>query len=355
MDGTEWYSRDYAQARDRFRAAATAAGAVLYGLPLVETAPDGGPLSIDIAWLGARTPRRLLLHSSGLHGVEGYAGAAVQLGLLAGPPPGTDTALVLVHALNPWGMAWRRRVNEHNVDLNRNLLPPGEAWSGAPAGYARLNGLLNPTVLPVPDAFYLRALGQVLRHGYRRLKQAVAIGQYTYPRGLFYGGARLEPGPAAFGDWLAQHLCGVERVLAVDVHTGLGAWGRESLFLETRAGTGAGDLGSALDRLLLPVTDDPAAGYANRGGYGCWLPGRLPRARVDVITQEFGTWPGLRMLRALRAENCAYHAGRRDPADPVRLTLLAGFCPPQAAWRRAVVERGLSLAGAALTALDAGA
>ena len=33
-----------------------------------------------------------------------------------------DVAIVLVHALNPFGFAWRRRWNENNVDLNRNFL-----------------------------------------------------------------------------------------------------------------------------------------------------------------------------------------------------------------------------------------
>jgi len=31
-------------------------------------------------------------------------------------------AAVLVHAINPYGFAWTRRVNEDNVDLNRNFV-----------------------------------------------------------------------------------------------------------------------------------------------------------------------------------------------------------------------------------------
>ena len=55
---------------------------------------------------------------------------------------------VLLHALNPYGFAWLRRVNEHNVDLNRNFLLPGEAYRGSPAGYAALDPLLNPKSPP---------------------------------------------------------------------------------------------------------------------------------------------------------------------------------------------------------------
>src|SRR5438128_1546746 len=117
---TSFFSTDYFVARSRFREMAGRAGGTLESLTLGATGPGGQDLSIDIAWFGAPEPERILLHSSGLHGVEGFAGSAIQLqllNLLPAIPP--DAALVLVHILNPYGMAWLRRVNEENVDLNR--------------------------------------------------------------------------------------------------------------------------------------------------------------------------------------------------------------------------------------------
>ena len=63
-----------------------------------------------------------------LYGVppENVVGSAVQLAWLSqrhrtlSVPE--DAAIVLVHALNPFGFAWRRRWNENKVDLNRNFL-----------------------------------------------------------------------------------------------------------------------------------------------------------------------------------------------------------------------------------------
>src|SRR6478672_7572941 len=74
---------------------------------------------------------------SGTHGVEGFCGSGCQVGFLVdrvyeGLPKTVDVALV--HALNPFGFAWLRRVNENNVDLNRNFqdftkpLPPSPAY-----------------------------------------------------------------------------------------------------------------------------------------------------------------------------------------------------------------------------------
>jgi len=89
-------------------------------------------------WFGSDRPRRTLLISSGLHGVEGFAGSATQLQFLDKMQfPPDDTAVVLFHSLNPYGMAWLRRVNEQNVDLNRNFLAQDDRYAGAPSGYER--------------------------------------------------------------------------------------------------------------------------------------------------------------------------------------------------------------------------
>ena len=64
---------------------------------------------------------------------------------MAAPP----LRCVLLHALNPFGFAWRRRVNEDNVDLNRNFLLDDEGYVGCPDGYAHL----DPLLLPAGEAF----------------------------------------------------------------------------------------------------------------------------------------------------------------------------------------------------------
>src|SRR5262249_25123266 len=138
----KFFSPDYFTARNRFREAAVRAAARMETLPLDAKGPRGESLGIDIAWFGAENSRRGRLHSSVLHGVEGFAGSAIQLQLLDDLPklPG-DTALVVVHVLNPYGMSWLRRTNESNVDLNRNFLGDGK-YAGAPAAYDTLNSFL---------------------------------------------------------------------------------------------------------------------------------------------------------------------------------------------------------------------
>jgi hypothetical protein len=108
---------------------------------LVCSGPDGEELCIDIVIIRSaqddeepQQPISVLVHTSGVHGPEGYVGSAIQRDWLANfkiraqqPLPKGHLA-VLVHAVNPFGMAWWHRFNENNVDLNRNaVVIPGKA------------------------------------------------------------------------------------------------------------------------------------------------------------------------------------------------------------------------------------
>jgi len=230
----EYFSQDYNTAKTRFAERVNFQSGTAYSLKLGAADLQNQPLSIDIAWFGSQTPRTVILHSSGLHGVEGFAGSAIQLKLLHQLPVLPDSvALVFIHLLNPYGMAWLRRTNENNVDLNRNSLAKGELYKGSPKDYSTADPLINPVSPPSTDFFYAKAMLSILRHGYGSLKQSIAGGQYDYPKGLFYGGDKLQQGLSLYKHWLTTNLSDIENVLAIDVHTGLGKWGFDSLFVDS--------------------------------------------------------------------------------------------------------------------------
>ncbi len=343
--GADFFSSDYAGARLRFRAAALRAGAALDALPLAARGPHDETLTIDLAWLGAHRPRHVVLHISGVHGVEAFAGSAAQLALLAAPPAlPADGALILVHVLNPYGMAWLRRANEHNVDLNRNFHLDNGIWTGAPPLYKRLDALLNPASPPERDAFALRLSVAGLRHGVRAVRQAIAHGQHRYPRGLFYGGAELQPGPRLFIDWLQAQLGSAETLIAIDLHTGLGPYAGDTLLIEPGVGTTALPiLSRALQRPLAGGNTTPGA-YTVRGSLGSALPRVLPGTRVEFVLQEIGTRSALRVLHALREENRWHHYGDGHTEHPAKRRLLEALCPAAPAWREAAVAQATDVA-----------
>lgn len=353
------FSPDYLTARARFRSGALALGCALEDHPLGVDGPDGAPLTVDVAWLGSRRPARAVVVSSGLHGVEGFFGSAVQAALLEGAltgyRPPTDTALVLVHALNPYGFAFLRRVNEDNVDLNRNFLRPGEPYSGSPAGYAALDGLLNPkTPESLGDRlmFLPSAAAQILRHGMPALKNAVAGGQYDFPAGLFFGGQRASRTVHILREALPRWFVEATRVVHIDLHTGLGKRGAYRLFADHADGSNEiAALGSAFDGLVEPWQAGSTS-YTIRGGMGTWAKALLPGCDYDVLAAEFGTESVLDVIAALRAENRAYHHDAPDApaARKARERLRDVFAPPDPRWRARVVPAGVTIVRQALEA-----
>jgi hypothetical protein len=245
----DFFSPDYFAARDRFRSGVLAAGAQLESILLDAKGPHDSDLTIDIGWFGAAEPRRAFVHSCGLRGVEGFAGSAIQLQWLDEglPALASDSAIVLVHALNPFGMAWLRRANENNVDLAFNFLAADEEYRGAP-----------------------RFLWNVLRHGFGAIRLATSEGQYENPRGLCYGGKQHEQAARRFQIYISGRLAHAEQIVGIDVHTGPGRFGDDVLVMD------------------------------GRGGLGGLYRRMFPAAQVYFAEQHFGSCGALRLLRACR-------------------------------------------------------
>ena len=343
-NSSSYFSEDYFIARKRFIEAGQSAGAAMDQLTLTEKGPKGEILTIDIAWFGSRTPKTVLLHTSGVHGVEGFAGSAIQLKILEMPPePPTDTAIILVHALNPFGMAWLRRYNETNVDLNRNFRFKPGAWEEDTSIYAQLDSFLNPKEDRFFDSFLVQALFNKLRYGEEALRNAIPTGQNFNPKGLFYFGNQLEEGPRLFCQWLSKSLSSAEYVFVIDVHTGLGRKGQESLFHKI-VSNDSSKLSRNLDRQLeRDYATSGAAAYGFKGAYSEAYAQFSGSFSVDFVTQEFGTYPNLYVLHALRDENRSHRLGDRSKNSPSKQQLKEAFNPDHSLWQTKVIKDGVSL------------
>jgi hypothetical protein len=110
------FSDSYYEARALFRSRARDAGVTLHTLPLPHlTHLD---LSIDVAVIPGRKDGAFV-HMSGTHGVEGFAGSAIQSAILADARNLTSKSgptVVLVHAVNPYGFS-QVRLDQDEVDL----------------------------------------------------------------------------------------------------------------------------------------------------------------------------------------------------------------------------------------------
>ncbi|MBY6241743.1 M14 family metallopeptidase [Methylosinus sp. Sm6] len=322
------FSRSYAQARDKFRAAVDAAGGALEVFEHPGRGPDGEALTTDVAWVGPRTDRALVL-ISGTHGVEGYCGSGAQIDWLRrGGAANASVGVLLIHAINPHGFAWTRRVNEDNVDLNRNWVDFPPRLSSNP-DYAELADDLCPAQW-TPEAQKStteRLLAWRAARGDRAFQKAVSIGQYSHPLGLFYGGKEPSWSRRTQSAIFRKHLAGARRVAVIDYHTGLGPEGYAERLSTDAPGTAEFArascwYGAAVTSTKIADATQAGEKSASEDVTGDNLIGSaklLPGAEFTGIAFEVGTAPILEVMQALRADAWLHAYG--DPNSEAGRTI----------------------------------
>ncbi|HKD48329.1 MAG TPA: DUF2817 domain-containing protein [Rhizomicrobium sp.] len=113
------FANAYRRARKAFiQACDRAHGDSITRVHPTATGPDGKPLFIDSVAFGSRAAKKALLVITGCDGGCGLLGSRFLTALLDRQViPLTGTRLVLIHAFNPFGFAWGRRVNEDGMIL----------------------------------------------------------------------------------------------------------------------------------------------------------------------------------------------------------------------------------------------
>jgi predicted deacylase len=347
------YPSSYHDSRDRFRQLIDRVAARWPTTRSISHAPDGDEYTIDAITAEAiDSPVQRLIITTGQHGIEGYLGSVFLHWFAAEFLPQIDprrTGLLLVHVINPWGMAQRRRVNRSNVDVNRNFRAVGDDFaSDANSDYAQLQALLNPTGQIKSIGRSNARLGaallpQVVKIGTGRIQAAFTLGQYRFPRGVYYGGEVLQPETQFMIDLYREQWRGCQQVIHLDVHTGYGPRDQMSLVNSPLEPRSSEELVRAFDYPLI-VKALPGEFYAMRGDMIDFVyrlqQAEFPALKLYATTLEFGTFgtslsAGLRSLRALVLENQLHHYGAVN--DRVRAQVQHEFAelfmPSDAAWQ----------------------
>jgi hypothetical protein len=360
LNSAESFSATYAEARAKFRAAVEAAGGALDAIANPNRGPDGGELSTDVAWFGSRTAEKVLVMVSGTHGVEGFCGSGAQIdwlsrGEAAGLP--ADVAVLMVHAINPYGFAWLRRVTEENVDLNRNWLDFAEPLPQN-TGYDELAHAAVPTEwtheAQRASAAVLRDYGG--RHGPMAMQQALSGGQYRHDKGVFYGG----DGPtwarrtqeAIYNGYLGQ----AGRVAIIDYHTGLGPWGYAEPIMSDPVGSANYSRGQAwYGCTITSPLDGSSTSAVTAGDNLAAAPALMSQAEVTGVALEYGTNSLAAVFTALRADAWLHAYG--DPtspeAAPIKAQIRAAFYGDADDWKGMVAGQSLAAARKAIAGLRA--
>lgn len=308
--------------------------------------PDNQPLYLDWLWLGqTESPQRLLVLISGTHGVEGFAGSAIQshwlVSLVHKLSRDPTLGVVILHALNPWGFAWLRRYDHEGIDLNRNFidfampLPVNDRYDQVHSD------LFHDTGKQVDDVLaYWQS-----QWGKDEFNSVITRGQYRYVDGLFYGGDS-----PSWSRQAVEQLAGsrplemARRIAVVDLHTGLGPYGYGEVINDHEPGTSGFGLvnqwygDNAQSALLGESISSVKTGLLDYfwhdlvGDRGCF------------ITLEFGTYSLDKLLSVSCEEqryqnNCKDKHGQRNPGHAAVTALQDFFYPREYTWQEQVLFR----------------
>lgn len=330
-----------------------------FSLSHPELGPEGESLATDVITVGPADASTVVLVVSGTHGVEGFLGSALQQRILnerVWNRASRDVRWVLVHALNPWGYAWLRRVTEDNIDLNRNFvdfagpLPENDAYSEVAESLAPKD--LAPSTLMKADQ---HLWGLADRLGQPRLQAIITRGQYAHPDGLYFGGHAPCWAAKTFRELVERELTVAQRVVMLDVHTGLGSYGAAEVIVESGRTSAVYRRARRIwgDRVRSTV-DGESLSAALSGAIDHALVKWLPHAEVTPVALEVGTRSPLQVLQALRADNWLHTRGdpRGRHATAIKEQIRDAFYPDEDRWRSRVMDFGWSVMEELLEALD---
>ena len=358
----DYFSSSYAQARSRFLQAAQDAGLPVEGKTHPEKGRDGEGLAMDVVRDGPPDASSLLILSSACHGVEGFCGSGVQVAALRDKDFRAEAskrgvAVLYIHALNPYGFSHIRRATHENIDLNRNFhdfskpLPVNDA-------YRDLHRLLLPPEWPPSQANSAEIASFIGKHGLETLQAATTRGQHEFPDGLFFGGTKPSWSNLAVREVLRAHGRRAARIGWIDIHTGLGPSGHGERIFASQ------DDAATLERARhwwdgggkTPVTsiyDGSSASAFLTGMMFASAYDECPQAEYTGIALEYGTWPMLETLQALRAE-AWLHLHPEAPealASRIRQDMRDAFYTDTDTWKEQVLQQAFDAVSQAVKGL----
>ena len=355
-----FFSATYSDARANFLEACLSAGVPVQTCRHPLKGPQGEVLATDVAWIGPRDAAEVVVVVSGTHGAEGYCGSGLQVGFLRAPDSsgrGDDQALMLVHAINPFGFAWMRRVNEDNIDLNRNFVD----HQGGNYPENDLFEVLEPHIIPESwdeESIAACAAAQAhlaAEHGEVAVRKAIAKGQYRHPDNVHYGGTAPAWSNRTLHAICAEWLGMAREAVMVDVHTGLGPYGYGELMTPRQPGSHGYDRPHALWGDEVHCTTIGATAYA--GSPGSILNGFQPKLadlQFAAVGLEYGTRERAKVRRAVAADTWLHRYGDLDTplGRQIKADLRDAFYPEESAWKAKIWERGQDVVQRAFVGLS---
>lgn len=321
----------YESSREKFRASLASFSKGWLGAHLIShSLADASDLTIDVISAEAtHEKQKLLVITTGLHGIEGYVGAGIlQLFIKEFLPrlnPET-TGILLVHPINPYGMKYRTRVNKNSVDLNRNFESDFDSLKTLNPHYESLSYLLNPArplISPLYEklAFTWNVL-RTLPKGPRHIREAALMGQYRIYNGMYFGGFEAQEETIFMQNLLRDSISQYQQIVALDIHSGYGPRWQMALLNPPSAKQTAQETAGRFN-ITLAAGVNPDEFYTIHGDMMNYvykmIESEYPYKKFYAGTFEFGTYgdsllQGIHSLQTTALEHCLRWFGGGDSA-----------------------------------------
>lgn len=357
QNSIKYYHSTYDECRSSFRKSALELKSKLDSVevfPIQVKSKSDDDLTIDVCYIPAQQRKsRLLILSSGIHGIEGYVGSAVQQMLMEefiNQEMVSETGVLFIHALNPYGFKNTRRVTENNIDLNRNCDVDSSLFSTENRGYSQLYSMLNPSGKAnagslLNQFFMLVALEKLATESMKTLRQAILQGQYKYAEGLYFGGKRSESQVTSIAPLLIKYARDYEKILNIDLHTGYGELGVLHLFPNPVSDA---KVKSAIEQVFAGYKVDWGDSddfYSVNGSFSDFIGKLLPGKMYMPMTFEYGTLSSQTTLGSIHSlhnmilENQGFHYGYQSGKTKERIQkyFREMYYPSSILWRSKVI------------------
>lgn len=346
------FPANYASARQGFLSHCRQLDLEVQSYPNPNLGPEGEDLATDSAWVGPRDAAKVIVTLSATHGVEGFCGSGAQLDWLRNMGPQSlpeGTAMLIVHAINPHGFAWLRRVTEEGVDLNRNWLDFDQPRPVNP-GFEALREALLPRELsgPLFDQAEATIAAWRAEHGETAFQIARGGGQYTHPEGMFFGGTAPTWSRRTLESIMLDYDLGSrDHIAIIDYHTGLGPFG----YGEPICGNVPGSKGHARARAWygqsLTEPDLGTSASVRKVGLSEYGWTRVVGDIHTYVALEYGTYTPEAGRTALRADHWLHARGEVDwqseETRAIKKRLKNHYYPGTVDWQEMVIFRSRML------------
>jgi hypothetical protein len=321
-----------------------------------------GSEDLTIDWIQSAAldqNEKVLLITTAEHGIEGYVGSAMLelfIEQFLDQLDPSNTGLLLIHTINPWGMKHRRRTNENNVDLNRNFVyQTTDLDPDYNPASKEIDAILHPHQ-PLGSYFWshipflLQVFRYSLKMGLKNFRSIALLGQYHNPQGIHYGGKKIQEETLAVMEFYREAFRDYQQVLLLDMHTGHGPRYQMSL-VNSVFESGKSQEFEKRFNFPLVVAANPDEFYDLRGDMIDYIytlkQKEFPSKQLYAVSFEFGTYGDstlavLRSMRTMLFENRVFCQGVKKSKTRTRAERALGemFAPKERDWRIKAVEDG---------------